>query len=167
MTEDIQKENCIVCQLPRAYAHCGNCKGALCKSCEHFLDPDSFSFLETVPEKLRQAHYCPTCFDAEITPVQEKYDATMALARDINVFFLADKNLPRLLKKANNPIQVHNCRDRDETILRLGFRAAELGFNSIVKVDLIATQIRNITHQTSSWRGSGIPANIDVAKYFR
>jgi len=122
----MEKENCNICQIPRAYAHCGICKCALCKSCEHFQEPDKFLFLELVPEELKLIHYCPDCFDVQIVPAQTKYEETMERAKKINIFFILDKNLPRLLKKANNPIRIQNCKDRDETILRLGFKAAEL-----------------------------------------
>ncbi len=131
------------------------------------MEPDSFPFLEAVPEELQLVHYCPTCFEETMVPAQEKYEAMMALARKINIFFVTEKNLPRLLKKAHRPVQIQNCKDRDETVLRLGFKAAELGFNSLVKVDVSATQIRNLTHQKNSWHGVGIPADIDESRYFR
>ena len=159
-------ENCIICQRPQAYVHCGICKGALCKRCEHFVPVDRFAFLEAVPEELKLGHYCPSCFDADVGPAETKYEETMARARDVNIFFSADRNVPRLLAKAKNPVHIKNCTDRDETILRLGFRAAEMGFNSVVKVEVTAKQIRNLTHQKSSWQGTGLPANIDLKRYF-
>ncbi len=158
-------ENCIICQSPKIHAHCGICKNALCKDCEEYLEPGSFSFLEKTPEELDLAHYCPSCFDSTITPARTKYEETLALAREVNIFFSADKHLPRILEKAKKPIHVENCKDRDETILRLGFKAAELGFNSIIKVEVTAAQIRNLAFQTSRWQGTGIPVNIDLAKY--
>ncbi len=158
----MSKENCSVCQLPRATVECGVCESALCKGCESFLEPDHFSFWAVVPEELKLVHYCPDCFEQTVVPAQTKYEEIMAAAREVNIFFIADRNLPRVLKKAKNPISVQDCKDRDETILRLGFMAAELGFNSVIKVDVTAKQIRNLAYQTSSWQGTGMPVDIDV-----
>ena len=162
-----EKETCSVCRQPKATIRCGSCEDPLCKSCEHFLEPDSFSFLEPVPKELQLIHYCPACYEEKVEPARESYERTMAAAKEVNIFFLADRNVPQLLKKSQAAIHVKDCRDRDETILRLGFKAAELGFNSVVKVDVVAKQIRNLAYQTSAWQGTGIPADIDEAKFSR
>ena len=161
------KEICTVCRNPRAYTNCALCESALCKSCEHFQETDAFSFLEELPEDLKHGHYCPNCFDEKVAPVQAKYEETMALAREVNIFFIADKHPPYLLKSAKRQVSIKDCKDREETILRLGFKAAEMGFNSVAKVNITSTQIRNLGYQTSSWHGTGLPADIDLAKFLR
>src|SRR3989344_455563 len=149
-------ENCMLCQRPKASVHCGTCEGALCKSCETFLDPEHFAFLEKVPEEFTRIHYCPDCFEEEVAPALAKYDETLERARDVYVFFGADRHAPHPLKKAKWDVEITDCKDRDETILRLGFRAAEQGFNALLKGRVAANQVRNHGYQKSVWEGKGL-----------
>lgn len=153
--------------MPKSQYVCGICDTGICKKCEVYFAPESFAFLEQVPEEFNRAHYCPDCFEEKLVPFKENYDALMDQAKEVNIFFIADKHLPPILKKANQAVKILDCRDRDEVILRLGFRAAEQGYNSVIKVDVLAKQFRQLTHQKSIWQATGIPANIDVEKYFR
>ena len=59
-------------------------------------------------------------------------------------------------------MKLSNCRDRDETILRMGFRAAEQGYNSVVEV-----VVERIAQKRNFWQGTGTPAHIDAAKHAR
>jgi hypothetical protein len=82
-------------------------------------------------------------------------------AKTVHIFFDTSP-LPRsLIKKAREGISVPACKDRDETFMRLGFRALERGFNAVVEVEVDRKRARHI------WEGCGIPANIDLAKQAR
>ncbi len=91
----------------------------------------------------------------------------MAQAQEVMIFFVTQRRELPVLKKATKPAKVENCRDRDETILRLAFQAAEKSFNSVIEVDVTSQKVRNAGFQTSAWRGTGVPADIDLGKVER
>lgn len=153
---------CKICLRPQAVHECGLCHVNLCKKCEHFVEPDSFAFMEKVHRDFTLGHYCPECFDERIQPQVEKYAELMERAKHIYIFFSTSKNPHTLIKKSNKPLRLSNCRDRDETILRLGFRAAEQGYNAVVEVE-----VERIQNQRNFWEGRGVPAHIDAAKHAR
>ena len=66
-----------------------------------------------------------------------------------------------MLKRSRDKIEVKACVDRNETILRLGFMAAELGYNAVFDAQVIATQVRDNAYQTTNWSGVGYPAIVD------
>ena len=80
------------------------------------------------------------------------------------VFFITRKKEIPMIRKSKEKFTVPKCADRDETILRLGFFAAQNGYNAIVEVDVKSVKIRDGSYQTSVWSGSGIPADINEAK---
>jgi hypothetical protein len=158
---------CISCQKPRASTQCEVCAGALCKACVQFLEEGSFSFLEKLPEPLSHTSYCGRCFDAEVAPALASYNETLERANQVYVFFKTQKRQPKVLKRAKERIRVSSCPDRDETILRLAFRAAQASFNAVIETDVAAEKLRNGSYQKSSWSGSGVPAEVDSAKIER
>ena len=152
---------CGLCRESQAPYSCGLCRRPLCKECEEYLEINSFSFQEKTPEEFTRGHYCPPCFEETLRPALDRYEAMMEQAKRVYIFF-ATSPLPfSLVKKANKGIKINACRDRDETFLRLGFRAVEQGYNGVVQVEVERGQPRNI------WNGRGIPAHIDAAKQAR
>lgn len=150
---------CANCRQDPVHSHCGICRRALCRKCEQYLETDAFSFREKVPAELTQGFYCAPCFHERLEPEMARYQEVLARARAVFIFSQAS---PRtMLKKSNKGISVPQCKDRDETYLRLGFRAAEQGFNAVVETVVERTRQRNI------WRGEGIPARIDTARQER
>jgi hypothetical protein len=91
----------------------------------------------------------------------------MERAREVYVFFKTQKRAPLMLKKAKETVRVESCEDRDETILRLAFFAAEQGHNAVVGAEVTAEKIRNAGYQKSKWSGEGLPATIDREKFER
>lgn len=158
---------CSICRHAKAYANCGLCETALCKDCEQFLEPDHFAFLDPIPKNLTLAHYCSNCFDEHVTPTQVTYTATMERAREVYIIFDSQHVPGAVRKKAKRTVTISNCKDRDETILRLGFRTIEQGFNAMIHVEVFATQIRNHAHQKNSWTGTGLPVDMDIERYER
>ncbi|MGZ3698619.1 MAG: hypothetical protein ACXWP5_10815 [Bdellovibrionota bacterium] len=158
---------CISCRRPKATIACDLCHEPLCKNCEHFLDATTFSFLATVPENLTHTHYCPVCFNAQVEPALESYNEVMERAKKVYFYFKTQKRPPPILKKSKERVEVKDCDDRDETILRLAFFAAEQGFNGIIEAEVISEKVRNKSYQTSVWRGVGIPASVDGEKIER
>jgi len=131
------------------------------------VEGDTFKFFNPVPENLSLKQYCPNCHDQTIVPALDEYNAILERAREVHIFFTADPSPPRLLKRSKREIKIEDCADRDETILRLGFCAAQLKFNAVIYVSVTAKQIRNHAHQKSSWTGTGLPGLIDEEKLLR
>jgi hypothetical protein len=161
----MSNEVCISCRKPKAALNCEICGEYVCKACEMFLDEGTFSFLKTIPDDLSHTHYCAPCYDSKIMPELEKYRETLEKAKSIYFFFTTQKmNLLPLLDRAKEKVDVKNCADRDETILRLAFRAAEQGYNAIIMAEVKSAKVRNEGYQTSVWSGVGIPANVDAER---
>lgn len=140
--------------------HCQICEGALAKGEAQFVDEETFAFLPKLPGGVVLGSYCVQCFDARIQPEIDAYEEKVALARDVNVYYVSQSKESRFVRRTEKPIKVENCTDRDEVVMRLAFLAVLAGKNSIVDVDLKAEKIRNGGYQTSRWSGRGIPADI-------
>jgi hypothetical protein len=153
---------CKVCQRPQAVHECGLCHVNLCKKCELFVEPESFTFMEKVHRDFNLGHYCPECYEERMAPQIEKYEQLLERAKSIYIFFDTSSHPHTLKKISNKPMKLSSSRDRDETILRMGFRAAEQGYNAVVEV-----VVERITNQRNFWQGTGTPANIDAAKHAR
>jgi hypothetical protein len=136
---------------------------------KQFLEASTFSFLKTIPENLKHTNYCPNCYDTEVAPALAQYNATLEQAETVYIFFKTQKKAPPVLKRAKEAVRVDDCSDRDETILRLAFFAAQDGYNALVEVDVTSVKVRNRAYQTSRWNGIGTPAQVDadrVERYF-
>src|SRR5690606_7251136 len=114
---------CISCRRPKATLQCGLCEEPLCKSCDEFLAAGTFSFLEKIPSELTHTHYCSNCHRDHVEPALASYNETMDHARGVYIFFTTQRTQPPIVKKSSNGVRVEGCDDRDETILRLAFRA--------------------------------------------
>lgn len=159
-----QMNTCRSCRSPKATLACELCHDPLCKACDRFLDADTFSFLNEKPAELSHSHYCPACHQTQIEPALESYDETMERARNTFIFYTTQRKPAPVLRKSKEPVRVASCPDRDETILRLAFRAAEQGFNAVIETDLVSQKIRDAGYQKTAWSGTGIPAEIDETR---
>jgi len=155
---------CISCGKPKAVLNCDVCEDALCKKCDQILPADAFSFLDVIPENLKHLHYCGSCYDSIVAPQMESYQETMERAKNAFVFFTTQKKETPLIKKSREVLKVTNCPDRDETILRLAFLAAQNDYNAITEVEVESAKVRNGAYQTSVWSGRGVAAEIDGKK---
>lgn len=91
----------------------------------------------------------------------------MKQAKDVQVFLNTQGKESRLIKRYEDPVLVTECRDHDETLLRLAFLAAEKGYNGLVDVAIVSKKIREGSYQKSVWQGSGIPATIEENKVIK
>lgn len=112
-----------------------------------------------VPSDLSHTIYCAPCFDSKVADELVRYNETMERARHINVFEKGQGKETRLIKRKELPVRVSECSDRQETLLRLAFQAAELGYNGIVDVDIRSEKVIVNSYQTTRYSGTGIPAN--------
>lgn len=158
---------CLSCRQPKVTSTCEACAGPLCKKCVQRLDPDAFSFLKKVPEGCSHSVYCRFCYDDKVAAPLEDYLATMARAKEAFVFFTTQRKEIPLLRKSKEVLRVESCPDRDETILRLAFFAAQKGFNAIIETDVRSKKIKDGRYQHFDWSGTGIPAQVDAEKVER
>jgi hypothetical protein len=117
--------------------------------------------MNVIPKDLTHSQYCLPCYGNKIRPMILNYRQTMKRAKDVLFLDKPRRNPVRILRKLNEPLLVKDCADREETILRLAFKAAELGFNSVVKASVNHKKIRNAGYQKMIWQGTGIAATLD------
>ena len=163
----MSKATCSSCYRPKATFSCDVCQEPLCKDCEEFLDESTFSFLREVPEILRHTHYCRVCYDQNVAQALESYNEILERARSVYFFFKTQKRQLPIVKRSKESVRVEACEDRDETILRLAFFAAEMGFNAVIEAEVTSEKIRNQSYQKSAWQGVGVPAEVDAIKLER
>jgi len=155
---------CVSCGKPKAVLNCEVCDDALCKKCDQILATDAFAFLPKLSEGLKHMHYCGSCYDSIVAPEMDAYQETMERAKNAFVFFTTQRKETPLIKKSREVLKVTDCPDRDETILRLAFLAAQADFNAIIEVEVESEKVRNGAYQTSRWSGTGVAAEIDGKK---
>jgi hypothetical protein len=124
----------------------------------------TFSFRKEVPIDLQHDYYCQGCYASTVEPELESYAATMEAAKGVFFFFDTQKKPIPVLGKGTAPVEVAECVDRNETILRLGFQAAEQGFNAVMGAVVEGSQVRNHGWQKTAWRGRGMPAQVDAER---
>jgi hypothetical protein len=157
---------CIDCRKLKATLECGQCKESLCKKCAVCLPNGAFQMMKEIPESLSHIRYCNSCYSNEVESALSEYEAILERAKRVFVFFKTRKKGIPILKKEKHREIIEACPDRDETILRLAFISASRGMNAIVDVEVESKKIRNEAYQTSSWSGSGIPAQVDESRIY-
>lgn len=160
----MSNKTCSACGKPKANRTCSLCQVDLCKNCTQFLDEGSFSFLRQVPADLSHSTYCDACFSTSVAPALDSYHEVLEKAKNVYVFYKTQRKPIPLLSKAKDRVEVKSCPDRNETILRLAFFAAEGDHNAIVDVDIVSEKVRNQGYEKSNYRGTGVPAQIDTSK---
>lgn len=160
----VENNVCVSCHTPKAKLTCASCKESLCKACAQFADQDSFSFLPKMPGGLEAGGYCIQCADLKLRPQLEAYEEKLEQARNVSVFLVNQSKEVRAYKRAENPVEVLDCEDRDEALVRLAFKAIEAGYHTLINVDFSPKKIRNGSHLKTLWSATGMPAERMVRK---
>jgi hypothetical protein len=155
----MEKLVCATCQSPRNLLKCGLCSDPTCKTCAHVLSADAFSFLPKPAEHLTKDVYCNSCFQSKVANDLEAYEKMMTAAGQVDIYYKDQGKETRLIRREGPPYVINECADRDELILRLAFLAAQDGFTTLVDVDIVGKKVRDGTYQTTTYRGSAVPAN--------
>lgn len=155
---------CLACGKTKGLMSCELCQDSVCKQCVQFVSEDTFSYLPTLPEALSHRNYCTHCYDGEVAPALDTYYEVMERAKNVFVFFKTQRKEIPLIKRTREVHKIEKCVDRDITILKLAFIAAEQGFNGIIEVEANAKKLRNGAYQTSEWSGEGVCAMVDERK---
>lgn len=158
---------CISCRRPKGDRACGLCTEPVCRDCAQFLEEGTFAYLPEIAPELKHSFYCQSCYSQTVEPELERYRETLERAREVFFFFDTQKRPVQLLSKGTAQAVVQECEDRDDTILRLGFIAAQQGFNAIIDAQVLNEKVRNHGWQKTRWRGRGWPANVDAERLER
>jgi len=155
---------CSTCKKPKANFTCGACNDSVCKSCGHFMGPESFSFLRKIPKELSHSVYCNPCFDSGVSDEFHRYEETMEKAREVIIFSKDETKKTGHLKRKELPYKVEDCEDKDESILRLAFFAAEDGFNCLLDVHVTHRKIIVGSHKKTIFSATATPIQIDPSE---
>ncbi len=159
----MEKIVCQTCLDAKTTLRCGICDEASCKTCSQIIDEDAFSFLPEVPDELTKGVYCHSCFESRVSEAKAHYDRTMEAAKNIDVFTSEQgKETSRIPRSKTIKYVIDKCESAEELTMRFAFRAVLDGFNSIVDVNIIAEKIRNGSYQTTNYKGSAVPANVEA-----
>lgn len=148
---------CGECGKTPANLKCGGCEMTLCKSCSKDAGDADLTYFTKLPVEASHGAYCTQCFAEKLLPVLEKYEEIMRLAENVDVYMKDQGKETRLYKRSEKPIVIKDCADRDETLMRMAFRTAELGYGILVDVDLTYDKVFDHAYQTSVWKGVGQP----------
>lgn len=158
----MQTETCVTCGKSKSLLNCGICTVSVCKSCAQILPEDAFSFLDKKKPEMSQSIFCNTCFDQHISADLADYQSVMEQAKEVLVYFKAQSKETRLIRRLEKPISVADCSDHDETIMRLAFLAAKMGYNAVIDMDIVTKKVRLGSYQTQVFSGKGMPTNVNL-----
>ncbi|MBS1958253.1 MAG: hypothetical protein JST80_02155 [Bdellovibrionales bacterium] len=160
-------QECINCRKPKVTRTCEACDEPVCKNCLQVLDVATFAFLKNIPDELKFTNYCSGCYDVTVAPKLDEYGEILDRAKQAFVFFKTQRKEIPLIRKSREIYRVPECHDRDETILRLAFLAAQDGYNAVIDTEALSVKVRHHAYQTSKWSGSGVGAMVDGSKIER
>jgi hypothetical protein len=142
---------------------CQICSTALSRSTTEFVDKETFAFLPALPAGVSAGAYCYTCFEAHVRQELDKYLEDVERAKNVNVFYTTQGKESRFIRRTEKPVQVKDCEDRDEAVLRLAFLAVLVNKNTLVDVELSSSKVHNGKWKYSLWSGRGVPASVTDA----
>src|SRR4051812_43683054 len=96
---------CTTCRSPKAGLDCELCGEPVCKSCIQYLDADRFSFHPNPAAELLFSRYCQSCYDANVGPAIETYDAKIEEARQVTFLGKTYRGYIPVKKKALERVQ--------------------------------------------------------------
>ncbi len=120
--------------------------------------------MQKVPAILEKEIFCPSCFDKDVLPLAQDYQAKEQAAHNLTYFSKIQSKETRLMSRKEPAITIKDCHDRQEVILKLAFMTVEMNFNSMIDVDTVSEKLRNGGYQTLRWSGSAVPVNLDLEK---
>lgn len=165
--KESKNETCCFCRQPRADAGCEVCSEPVCRSCVQHLSEETFAMLSTKPEILSHDKYCPRCFDEHVEPARVRYEEVLERAKEVHFWPRTYRGNIPVLKKGRVELSVPSGRGRDEVLLKLGFLAAEQGFNGLVQGELVSKKVRDHGYQKMEWSARGMPVTVDEGKLER
>lgn len=164
----MSKTQCSTCLDSKATLQCKVCATPQCKKCVNVVGDDRLTYLdEDIPKLLKGGGvFCNGCFERDVAPVLNDYDAVMARAKEVFVFFEKESKETRLIRRSEKKFKVAGD-DQDDIVLKLAFLAAKSGFNAVVDIAVKGEKRRDGSYKLMSWTGSGTAALVDAARHNR
>ncbi len=103
--------------------------------------------------------YCLACYNHTIAPAQDRYAETLDQARNIKVFEIQQSKETRLMSRKESLLHVDDIYDRDEAVMRLAFKAVQMGFNTLIDLKTDSVKVKNGKHQHLVWSAQARPTN--------
>jgi hypothetical protein len=159
---------CTTCLTAKAPYNCKVCETPVCKKCAHFFSEEQIPYLPyQIPQDIRGGGaFCNACYNEKVAPVVDHYEATLARAREVFVFFVEESKETRLIRRSEKTFKVDGD-DKDDIVLKLAFLAALAGFNAVVDIEVTGVKRRDGSYKLVSWSGSGTAAQVDAARHNR
>jgi len=160
----MKKEDCQSCFKNKTAIKCSECEDPTCKSCSYFIDDTVFEFAELLPETVKDKTFCTACYHKVADPVLEQYREYLERAKNVNVYSSIQGTETGLIKRIAKPIVIKDCADREETLMRMAFYAAQKGYDTLVDVDIKSAKVGKGTYKKLMWAGTGIPVDPKIKK---
>lgn len=161
----MEKASCQSCFTAQTFLTCNLCEEHVCKSCARFVDEDEFEYPTLLPENIQNKTLCVSCFSKEADPVIEEYKTVLEKAKVVDVYDIKQGSETGLIKRIEKPLRIQDCDDREETLLRLAFLAAQKGYSTIVDVNLKSKKVeQGGKYKKLMWSGSGVPVDPKIRK---
>lgn len=158
MENTVENKACATCGKKKSLLECGPCHDPICKSCANFLVEGTFSLMKTVPAELQHTVYCYSCHLTHVEGPLAHYNDLVKQAKEIMVFDKTQGKETRFIRRNEDWIEVKDCEDKEEVLMKLAFHAVEMGCNAVIEVDITAQKIRLGAYQTQLFKGTGRPA---------
>jgi len=160
----VQKEDCQTCLKNKTVLRCGECVEPICKTCAYFIDDTVFEYMEFLPDNVKDKTFCGSCYHRTADPILESHRAYLETAKNINVYTSIQGNETGLIKRIEKPIMIKDCVDREETLMRMAFQAAKMGYDTLVDVDIKSSKTGKGTYKKLIWTGRGVPVDPKIKK---
>lgn len=160
----MQKTECQTCLKNKTALNCSECEEATCKHCSFFIDDTVFEYAELLPENIMDQTFCTPCYHKTAEPVLAKYNEYLKTAKNVNVYSTIQGNETGMIKRIEKPIVIKDCDDREETLMRMAFFAAQKGYDTLVDVDIKPTKVGKGTYKKLIWTGRGVPVDPKIKK---
>lgn len=116
--------------------------------------------MKIVPVELQHSIYCFSCYQTHVDQPLSQYKDLVEQAKEIMVFNKSQGKETRFVRRNEDWIEVKDCADEEEVIMKLAFHAVEIGCNAVVDVDITAQKVRLGSYQTQMFKGTGRPAQV-------
>lgn len=154
------KNECSSCLRVTHTLTCDLCQNPCCKSCTVFVDEDLFEMPAMLPKNLQDKAMCALCYQSDAAHIIDNYNEILERAKSVNVYDMLQTHETYKMNRHEKAVIVQECNDREETLMRLAFLAAQRGFNTLVDVNIQSKKIsQGGTYKKLVWSGKGIPLN--------
>ena len=121
--------------------------------------------ISLLPDELQNKTFCSNCYQQDIDSKLTHFQSLMDKARQVDVYDKKQSSETRLIKRIENPVFVTDCDDREETLLRLAFLAAQKGYSTIVDTQIKSVKVgEGKSYKKLLWNGSAIPVDPNLKK---